>query len=136
MRHSQLGHVRRSAFFTDNIPRRSPNSSIATISSPTYKSRKNALDVVECSLCFYSVGIKYTVRKFKYFSITKILREINFRGYGNSKTAILTISGALNFIFHEFVEFLRAEIYEKLKISEPINMPQNMCYCNTQIDST
>jgi len=43
------------------------------------------------------------------------LREITFRDFKTSKTAIPTISKALNFDFHEFEPFLRDEIYHKLK---------------------
>ena len=40
--------------------------------------------------------------KFQDFSITHILREINFGDSLSAKLAILTHSEALNFNFHEF----------------------------------
>ena len=41
---------------------------------------------------------RYTVWKFDYFSITQILREINFGGFGRSENAFFAIFGALNFV--------------------------------------
>jgi len=55
------------------------------------------------------------------FSITQILREINF-GYSRSaKSAILTHSEALNVDFNEFLHFLKAEIYQINQIQSPKN---------------
>ena len=39
MRHSQLGHVSWSAFFTDDIPRRPSNSAVSAITSPTWRDK-------------------------------------------------------------------------------------------------
>ena len=47
--------------------------------------------------------------KFHDFSITQILREINFVDSRNAKYAILTHLEAMNFDFHEFLHFLKAE---------------------------
>ena len=51
-----------------------------------------------------------TVWKFHNFSITQILREINFWKSRSAKCAILTHLEALNFDFYEFLNFLKAEI--------------------------
>ena len=48
--------------------------------------------------------------KFHDFSITQILREINFRDYLTAKSANSTHLEALNFDFHEFFHFLEAVI--------------------------
>ena len=50
--------------------------------------------------------------KFYDFSITRILREINFRNSKSAKSAILTHLEALNFAF--FFNFLKAENYQKI----------------------
>ena len=39
------------------------------------------------------------VWKFQYFSITQILREINFGESSNSNSAIFAILGVLNFVY-------------------------------------
>ena len=54
----------------------------------------------------------FTVRKFHDFSITQILREINFGDSESARSAIFTHSEALNFDFFEFFNFLKAESYE------------------------
>ena len=48
--------------------------------------------------------------KFQDFSVTQILREINFWDSKNAKLAILTHLEALNFDFQEFLHFLKGEI--------------------------
>ena len=50
------------------------------------------------------------------FSITQILREINFDDSGSAKSAILTHLEALNFDFNVFLHFLKAEIYLKMAV--------------------
>ena len=51
--------------------------------------------------------------KFHDFSITQILREINFGDSTNAKSAILTHLEVLNFAFYEILHFLKeAEIYQ------------------------
>ena len=45
------------------------------------------------------------VWKFHGFSLTQILREINFRDCRGAKIAISTHLEALNFYFHEFLYF-------------------------------
>ena len=57
-----------------------------------------------------------TMWKFHDFSITQILREINFGDSRSAKSAILTHLEALNFDFYEFLHFLKAEIYQMNKI--------------------
>ena len=54
--------------------------------------------------------------KFQDFSITYILREINFGGSRSAKPAILTHLEARNFEVYEVLHFLKAEIY---KIQNP-----------------
>ena len=51
-------------------------------------------------------------KKFHDFSFTQILREINFGGSRSAKSAIITYLQALNFDFHGFLHFLKAEIYQ------------------------
>ena len=53
--------------------------------------------------------------KFHDFSITQTLREFNFGNSKSAKSAILTHLKALNYDFHEFLQSLQAEIYQKLK---------------------
>ena len=48
--------------------------------------------------------------RFQNFSITQILREIKFRDFRSAESAILPHLEALNFDFHEFCHFLKAEI--------------------------
>ena len=62
-----------------------------------------------------------TVWKFHHFSITQILREINFRISKSAKSAILTHLEAQNFDFQEFLHFLQAVIYRIDKIQSPKN---------------
>ena len=60
--------------------------------------------------------IKGTVWRFQDFSITQILREINFGGCRSSKTAVLAILGALkminlvNFSLQKMQEFIKIKI--------------------------
>ena len=53
--------------------------------------------------------------KFHDFAATHILREINFWDSRSAKSAILTHLEALNFDFHGFLHFLKAEIYQMNK---------------------
>ena len=53
-----------------------------------------------------------TVWKFHEFSITQILREINFGDSRSTKFAIKTLLEALNCDFYEFLPFLRADVYQ------------------------
>ena len=62
-----------------------------------------------------------TVWKFHNFSITQILREINFLDSRSAKYAILAHLEALNFDFNEFLHFLKAKIYQKAKMQTPKN---------------
>ena len=59
--------------------------------------------------------------KFHDFSITQILREINFGDFKSAKSAILTHLEALKFDFNEFLHFLKAEFYQINKIQSPKN---------------
>ena len=54
--------------------------------------------------------------KFHDFSITQILREINFGDFRHAKSAISTRLEALNFDFHEFLHFLNSDFYQMDKI--------------------
>ena len=56
---------------------------------------------------------------FFWFSVIQILWEIKFGDSGSAKSAILTHLEALNFYFHEFMHFLKAEIYQINKIQSP-----------------
>ena len=60
-----------------------------------------------------------TVWKFHEFSITQILREINFGDSRSAKSAILIHLEALKFDFNEFLQFLEAEFYQINKIQSP-----------------
>ena len=57
-----------------------------------------------------------TVWKFHDFSILQILREIDFDDTRSATSAILTHLVALNFVFCEFLHFLKAEISQINKI--------------------
>ena len=61
-----------------------------------------------CFLC--------TVRKFHGFSITQILREINFGDSRSANSAILSHLETLNFDFWEFWYFVKAGNDQKIKI--------------------
>ena len=63
---------------------------------------------VTAIISFFQIVV-YTVWKFKIFSPTQILREINFSIVKSSKTAILTILEALNFDFRENSTFQSVE---------------------------
>ena len=64
-----------------------------------------------------------TVWKFHGFSITQILREINFGEKRSAKYAILTHLDALNFDFHDFWTFLRLKsaTLTKFRASKMVN---------------
>ena len=57
--------------------------------------------------------------KFHDFSITQILREINFWESKSAKSAIFTHKEALNSDFYEFMHFLKAEIDQIKQIQSP-----------------
>ena len=50
--------------------------------------------------------------KLRDFSITQILREINFGDPRSAKFVILACSEALNCDFYPFLHFLKAEVYQ------------------------
>ena len=52
------------------------------------------------------------VWKFHDFSITQILREINFWDSRSAKSAILTHLEVLNFASYEIMHFLKAQIHQ------------------------
>ena len=62
--------------------------------------------------------------KFHDFSITEILREINFGGSRSAKSAISKHLEALNFDFCEFLHFLKAEIdqFNKFRATKIVNI--------------
>ena len=62
---------------------------------------------------------------FQDFSITDILREINFKDSRSAKSAILTHLEALNFNLYEFLHFLKTEIY----LLNTIQSSQNGIFC-------
>ena len=57
-----------------------------------------------------------TVWKFHDFSITQILREINFGDSASVKSAILTHLEVLNFAFYEIMHLLKVKIDQLNKI--------------------
>ena len=96
-------------------PRASHNVAL-TIEDPTTKGKNWCLRILrEIDMCWS------TVWKFHDFSITQILREINFGDFTSAKSATLAHLGALNFDFYEFLHFLTAEIYQINKIHSPMN---------------
>ena len=58
------------------------------------------------------IGQVITVWTFHDFSITQILREINFGDFTRAKSAILTHLYVLDFASYEILHFLKAEIYQ------------------------
>ena len=72
--------------------------------------------------------------KFHDFSISQILREINFGDSRNAKSAILTYLEVLNVDFNEFLHFLKVEIYQisktlslqitKIAVSDLLHSPK------------
>jgi len=56
------------------------------------------------------------VWKFHDFSITQILREIDFQDFQSAKSAISTQLESLDFYCHEFLHLLKAEKYQINKI--------------------
>ena len=60
--------------------------------------------------------------KFHDFAATHILREINFWDSRSAKSAILTHLEALNFDFHGFLHFLKAEMLLNEQNSEPLEL--------------
>ena len=69
---------------------------------------KNRYFQMNFNMYFYA-STEYTVWKFQDFSITQILREINFGGSRSSKITMFAILGALNFEEKKF------RVYELLK---------------------
>ena len=59
-----------------------------------------------------------TVWKFHDFSITQILREINFGEFRSAKSAIWTDLEALNFDFYAFLHILEAKFLPNWQNSE------------------
>ena len=57
-----------------------------------------------------------TVWKFQDFSVTQILREINYGESRNSKTVIFVISGALNIINLVICRLQKVQKFIKVKI--------------------
>ena len=54
--------------------------------------------------------------KFHNFSITQIIREINFEDSGSAKSAISTQLQAMNSAFHVFLRFLKTGSYKINKV--------------------
>ena len=70
--------------------------------------------------------------KFDDFSITLILREINFGDCESAKSAILLHLEALKFdFFYEFLQFLRDEIDQIAKIQSLQNVKDGSFRTNT-----
>ena len=66
------------------------------------------------------------------FIITQILCEINFGETRSAKSAILSHLEALDFDFHEFLHFLKAEIFLINKNPSP-DMSKNRSFCTFRI---
>ena len=62
---------------------------------------------------------KGTVWNFQHFSVTEILREINFGGSRSAKSALLIHLETQNFDLYEVLYFLKAEIDQIDKIQSP-----------------
>ena len=60
----------------------------------------------------YFHTVFYTLWKYHAFSISSILREINFGDFRIAKSAIFAILEALNFDFQIFLHFLKAKNYK------------------------
>ena len=72
-----------------------------------------------------------TVWKWGNFSVTRILREINFCRCVESQNLLFwVVLAPVNFGSGEFLHFVRAEVYSKL-ISSKIFMAEKMSICNT-----
>ena len=65
--------------------------------------------------------MEYTVWKFHGFSVTQILREINFGVFRGSKNAIFCNYGDRILIFGKF-QTSKSEKIHKNQISEPVNV--------------
>ena len=61
---------------------------------------------------FVLTGDGLTVWKFQDFSVTQILREINFGEFKSAQSAVFAILEALNFYFYGFLHFLNIKITE------------------------
>ena len=69
---------------------------------------------------YYScLCLHFTMWKFDYFSITQILCEINFGGFGRSENAFFAIFGALNFVDVANFSLQKLQKYTKIKIQSP-----------------
>ena len=55
---------------------------------------------------------EFTMWKFQDFSATQILREFNFCNFKDPKSAILTISAALNFTFLRTFDIFKCVIFQ------------------------
>ena len=76
----------------------------------------------------YIVKSNITMWKIYDFSITQILREINFWDSRSAKSAILTHIEALNFDFYEFLHSLETEMYQIEQNSEPQKIRKNSSF--------
>ena len=84
--------------------------------------------------------IIYTVWYLQNFSINQILREIKNGESKVSNPAILANSEALNFEFHDILQFLKNNIYQMNRIQSPLNEllhspTRNSLQCNFFIKS-
>ena len=64
----------------------------------------------------------FTVWKFHDFSITQILREINFGDSRSAESAIYTILGAVNFVLLVIFSLEKVQNVIKNQNSEPLNV--------------
>ena len=59
--------------------------------------------------------------KFQYFSLTQILREINFEDSRNAKIAVFALLVSVDFVHLIKIRKIGAKIHEN-QISEPLNV--------------
>ena len=76
---------------------------------------------VSNSVFYMTNGWRCTVWKFHNFTITQILREINFGAFLRCKMSHFSHLETLSFDFCEFLHFLKAEIHQNNKIHSPKN---------------
>ena len=77
--------------------------------------------------------MKTQCENFEFFCITQILREIKYVYFGSAKFNIFAHLEALTFdFFNEFLNFLKAEIYQMNKIHSTQN-GKNVRYCISRI---
>ena len=85
-----------------------------------------------CNTKPLSLSSNSTVWKFQDFTITQILREINFEDSWRAKSVISPHLEVLKSDYYDFVHFLNAENYQINKFTPP-KMPKNVSFCTARI---